>query len=213
MICVGTGGNHEMLEDIAFNSLGHLREGEGAGTTVTKAAPQYTGGDLRLKRQLDDGQVHMGLAFETENWHSKDLMAMCVLNMMMGGGGSFSAGGPGKGMYTRLYTRVLNRYHWMYSATAYNHAYNDSGIFCIHASCHPQQLQELTQVLIREFVAITGEISDEELSRAKTQLKSMLLMNLESRPVIFEDCARQVLSVGHRRKPEYFISLIDQVTR
>ena len=36
-------------------------------------------------------------------------------------------------MYTRLYTRVLNQYHWMYSATAYNHAYNDSGIFCIHA--------------------------------------------------------------------------------
>ena len=50
------------------------------------------------------------------------------------------------GMYTRLYTRVLNRYHWMYSATAYNHAYNDSGIFCIHASCHPQQMQDLTQV-------------------------------------------------------------------
>jgi len=28
----------------------------------------------------------------------------------MGGGGSFSAGGPGKGMYTRLYTHVLNRF-------------------------------------------------------------------------------------------------------
>lgn len=38
-----------------------------------------------------------------------DFIAMCVLNMMMGGGGSFSAGGPGKGMYTRLYTNVLNR--------------------------------------------------------------------------------------------------------
>ena len=106
-------------------------------------------------------------------------------------------------MFTRLYTRVLNRHHWMYSATAYNHAYNDSGIFCIIAACHPQQLQELTQVrnqsenfvfvtkvsvqvLLREFVAITGDITEEELHRAKTQLKSMLLMNLESRPVIFE---------------------------
>merc|ERR1712227_661041 len=108
---------------------------------------------------------------------------------------------------------VLNRYHWMYSATAYNHAYNDSGIFCIHASSHPQSLVELTQVLVRELVAITGEISEEELNRAKTQLKSMLLMNLESRPVIFEDCARQVLAQGHRRKPEHFISQIDMVTR
>ena len=40
------------------------------------------------------------------------------------------------------------------------------------------------------MVAITGQISDSELNRAKTQLKSMLLMNLESRPVIFEDVAR-----------------------
>ena len=56
-----------------------------------------------------------------------------VLNMLMGGGGSFSAGGPGKGMYTRLYTNVLNQYHWMYSAAAYNHAYADSGVFCINS--------------------------------------------------------------------------------
>jgi processing peptidase subunit alpha len=48
------------------------------------------------------------------------------------------------------------------------------------------------KVLVREFVAITGHISDSELARAKTQLKSMLLMNLESRPVIFEDVARLV---------------------
>lgn len=40
----------------------------------------------------------------------KDFIPLCVLNLMMGGGGSFSAGGPGKGMYTRLYRNVLNRY-------------------------------------------------------------------------------------------------------
>lgn len=38
-----------------------------------------------------------------------DFVPSCVLNLMMGGGGSFSAGGPGKGMYTRLYRNVLNR--------------------------------------------------------------------------------------------------------
>lgn len=58
---------------------------------------------------------------------------------MMGGGGSFSAGGPGKGMYSRLYLNVLNRYHWIYAATAYHHSYADSGLFCIHGSSHPSQ--------------------------------------------------------------------------
>eukprot|EP00966_Prymnesium_polylepis_P076904 1782145-Prymnesium_polylepis.1 len=36
-----------------------------------------------------------------------------------------------------------------------------------------------------------GAISDVELARAKNQLKSSLLMNLESRPILFEDIGRQ----------------------
>lgn len=66
------------------------------------------------------------------------------MNMLMGGGGSFSAGGPGKGMYTRLYTSVLNRHHWMYEATAFNHAYGDTGLFCIKSSGPPERLAEMT---------------------------------------------------------------------
>jgi len=226
MVVAGVGVDHDLLVEATVKhfvdkppvwSTGNIPE-----VVTDRSVAQYTGGLEVLEKDLSNVSPgpspmpelgHLVIGLESVGHQHQDFIPFCVLNMMMGGGGSFSAGGPGKGMYTRLYTRVLNRYHWMYSATAYNHAYNDSGIFCILASCHPQQLQEMTQVLTREFVAITGEISDEELARAKTQLKSMLLMNLESRPVIFEDCARQVLSMGHRRKPEYFISLIDQVTR
>ena len=132
--------------------------------------------------------------------------------MLMGGGGSFSAGGPGKGMYTRLYINVLNRYHWMYNATAYNHAFIDSGLFCIHASSPPSQLRDLINVIIRETINMGCHISSEELNRAKTQLKSMLLMNLEARPVMFEDIGRQVLANGQRKPPQYFIDKIDRVT-
>lgn len=46
--------------------------------------------------------------------------------------------------------------------------------------------------------------------RAKTQLQSMLLMNLESRPVMFEDIARQVLATGHRKRPKFFINEIGE---
>ena len=51
-----------------------------------------------------------------------------------------------------------------------------------------------------------------ELKRAKTQLKSMLLMNLEARPVMFEDIGRQVLANGHRKSANYFIDQIDRVS-
>ncbi len=45
-----------------------------------------------------------------------------------------------------------SRYHWIQNATAYNHAYMDSGIFCIHGSADPSQLRDLVEVIIRELV-------------------------------------------------------------
>jgi len=51
----------------------------------------------------------------------------------------------------------------------------------------------------------------EELNRAKTQLQSMLFMNLEQRPVLFEDVARQVLSRGKREQAQYYFDRIESV--
>lgn len=51
----------------------------------------------------------------------------------------------------------------MYSATAYNHAYADSGLFCIHASAPPTHLRELVEVIVKEMVAMTGTVTEEEL--------------------------------------------------
>lgn len=63
--------------------------------------------------------LHIITTFVAGCSHSDpDFVATCVLNMMMGGGGSFSAGGPGKGMYTRLYTNVLNRYLFLFLIVA-----------------------------------------------------------------------------------------------
>jgi len=202
IICVGTGVNHEMLEDIAFNSLGHLREGEGSGSNVTKAAPQYTGGDIRLKRTLDDGQVHMGLAFETENWHSKDLMAMCVLNMMMGGGGLFSAGGPGKGMYTRLYQEALARYSWINHISCSHSIYEDTALFCYYATSLPEHAGRLLGVMVDQAKAAADKApTPQELERAKTALANNICYEYERREVQFEDIARQTAVYGKHRSP------------
>lgn len=51
----------------------------------------------------------------------------------------------------------------MFSATAINHAYSDTGLFCIHASAPPSHLREMVEVIIREMVAMSGGVSDTEL--------------------------------------------------
>ena len=84
--------------------------------------------------------THVGLALESCSYLDEDFFAYAVLNSYMGGGGSFSAGGPGKGMYTHIYQNVLTQHHWVYWAMAQNHAYSDTGLFCLLGSAHPSKV-------------------------------------------------------------------------
>ncbi|KAL0816122.1 hypothetical protein Bca101_072566 [Brassica carinata] len=63
---------------------------------------QHTGGDFL---QHTGGEAtHFALAFEVPGWNNeKEAVIATVLQMLMGGGGSFSAGGPGKGMHSWLF--------------------------------------------------------------------------------------------------------------
>ncbi|GIY07928.1 mitochondrial-processing peptidase subunit alpha [Caerostris extrusa] len=114
---------------------------------VDNSLSQYTGGLVKMEKDMASISfgptpmpelAHFVLALESCSHQHSEFIPFCVLNTMMGGGGSFSAGGPGKGMYTRLYTNVLNRYQSDVQCNIY-HSYSDSGIFCIHASSHPSQ--------------------------------------------------------------------------
>ncbi|KAJ3194213.1 Mitochondrial-processing peptidase subunit alpha [Dinochytrium kinnereticum] len=124
-----------------------------------------------------------------------DIYALATLSTLMGGGGSFSAGGPGKGMYTRLYTQVLNRFGWVESCNMLSYSYVDTGLFGITASVPPsfQTHEHVAHILCDQLYKMTEGFTAEELSRAKNQLKSNLLMSLESRSVELEDIARQVM--------------------
>lgn len=169
----------------------------------------YTGGFLSLPPQpppLNPNLptfTHIQLAFEGLPISSDDIYALATLQTLLGGGGSFSAGGPGKGMYSRLYTNVLNQHGWVESCVAFNHSYTDSGLFGIAASCFPGRTPHMLQVMCRELQALTHEgghaaLNPIEVARAKNQLRSSLLMNLESRMVELEDLGRQVQVHGRK---------------
>ena len=161
--------------------------------------------------------TYIHLAFEGLPITSEDLYALATLQTLLGGGGSFSAGGPGKGMYSRLYRHVLNRYGWVESCVAFNNSYTDSGLFGITASCVPQQAWQMLDVMCRELQNLTlesGSLSLQvaEVNRAKNQLRSALLMNLESRMVELEDLGRQVQVYGRKVGVKEMCAKIDALT-
>uniref|UniRef100_A0A8B9KAX7 Mitochondrial-processing peptidase subunit alpha n=1 Tax=Astyanax mexicanus TaxID=7994 RepID=A0A8B9KAX7_ASTMX len=221
MVLAGVGIEHEQLVECARKYLLNVKPVWGVGTPdkVDRSVAQYTGGIIKMEKDMSDVSLgptpipeltHIMIGLESCSFLEDDFIPFAVLNMMMGGGGSFSAGGPGKGMFTRLYLNVLNRHHWMYNATSYHHSYEDSGLLCIHASADPRQVREMVEIITREFIQMAGTAGEMELERAKTQLKSMLMMNLESRPVIFEDVGRQVLATGKRKLPHELCQLISK---
>jgi processing peptidase subunit alpha len=170
-------------------------------------AAHYTGGFLSLPPQPPSlnqtNFTHMHVAFEGLPVGSDDIYALATLQTLLGGGGSFSAGGPGKGMYSRLYTNVLNQYGWVESCVSFNHSYTDSGLFGISASCLPGHTSAMLDVICQELRALTldtgfSRLQEGEVSRAKNQLRSSLLMNLESRMVELEDLGRSVQVHGHK---------------
>ena len=192
--------------------------------TVNLTAPShYTGGFLSLPHlppPVNPALPHLShihIAFEALPIASEDIYALATLQTLLGGGGSFSAGGPGKGMYSRLYSNVLNQNGWVESCIAFNHSYTDSGLFGISGSCTPQRVTQMLEVMCRELQNLTLDsghycLKDVEVSRAKNQLRSSLLMNLESRMVELEDLGRQVQVHGRKVGVREMCRKIDALT-
>lgn len=57
----------------------------------------------------------------------------------------------GKGMHSRLYTRVLNRHSWVHTCSAVNSLYNTTGLVGIFASGESSHAEQLVNVIIEEM--------------------------------------------------------------
>lgn len=145
LTCIGT--DHNEFTQMAIEKFGSTKPiweenksllSDRNVSEIDSRRAKWTGGSKIIEKDLSDLNqgynnqlpelAHLIVGLESPSFlNEKDFVASCVINTLMGGGGSFSAGGPGKGMYSRLYLNVLNRYHFMFSATAYNQSYVDSG--------------------------------------------------------------------------------------
>lgn len=179
-------------------------------TPRVEAKAVYTGGEYRMERE--NPLCHMMLGWEVEGgWNGSMLAAVTVLQMFLGGGRSFSTGGPGKGMHTRLYTEVLNRHHEVESCQASSVMYADTGLFTIYATVVPHYAGRFIDVIARIFKNL-NRITPEELRRAKNLLKSSIHMNLEMRAVMMEDIGRQLVLSGKVGTAQEFGRMVDIVT-
>ncbi|XP_020573355.1 mitochondrial-processing peptidase subunit alpha-like [Phalaenopsis equestris] len=210
IVLAAFGVEHEHLLAIAEPLLYDLK----GGLPVSLPKSSYNGGEARFRHDFE--RTHVAIAFEVPGgWHDdKNATALTVLQTLMGGGGSFSAGGPGKGMHSRLYLRVLNKYQQVHSFSAFSSMFNDTGLFGIFSTTGSDFVAKAVDVAVAELqsIATPGQVTQVELDRAKNATRSAILMNLESRSIVAEDIGRQILTYGSRKPVEHFLRCLDELT-
>ncbi len=159
---------------------------------------RYTGGDYREGRSLE--QVHLLLGFEGVPTPDPEFYAGAVLASILGGG-----------MSSRLFQEIREVRGLAYSIYAFSSAYSDDGLFGVYAGTGESQVQELVPVLCDEIVGAVATVTEDEVARARSQLKASLLMALESSGARCEQAAQQLLVFGRLLPVEEIVAKVDAV--
>ncbi|PCJ02774.1 MAG: peptidase M16 [Alphaproteobacteria bacterium] len=167
-------------------------------TEQMKTPTNYHGGEHRESRDLE--QSHVILGFNGVSRVSDDYYAAQTLATLMGGG-----------MSSRLFQEVREKRGLVYSIYSFHSAHSDGGQFGIYAGTGPDKLPELIPVICDEVKKIGTTITSAELSRAKAQLRSSILIARESMMSRADQNAKAILLRGSIRSPEDIIERIDAV--
>ncbi|MFZ1425760.1 MAG: pitrilysin family protein [Geminicoccaceae bacterium] len=186
---------HARLVDLAGRLFGSLPATVGAA-----AVPANYVGGTRIERRPDLEQVHLCLAMEAVPYHHPDHFVLQVLSTALGGG-----------MSSRLFQEARENRGLCYSVFSFASAYADTGQLGVYAGTDPEDLGELMQVVAAETRQLIDDPSEDELARARAQLKASLLMGLESCSSVCEDLARQLLCFGRHIPTEEVVARIDAV--
>jgi len=139
---------------------------------------RYTGGEYREEQDLE--QVHVVLGFEGLTYDDPQAHAAMLLSTLLGGG-----------MSSRLFQEIREKRGLVYSIYSYTQPFADSGLFAIYAGTGEKEAAELVPVTLEELVRVQRDVTEDELARAKAQLRASLLMSLESTGSRCEQLARQ----------------------
>jgi predicted Zn-dependent peptidase len=161
-------------------------------------AVRYRGGDFRADEPLE--QLHFLLGFPAAAIGDPDYYAQSVLSTVLGGG-----------MSSRLFQEVREKRGLVYAIYTFASAYRDGGIFGVYAGTGPAEIADLVPVVCDQLNATIAGVGDAEISRARAQLKSGLLMSLESTMSRAEQLSQHLLLFGRPITTAEIVERIDAV--
>jgi predicted Zn-dependent peptidase len=187
--------NHDAIVELVERYFADL-----AAKPAPAAQPaRYHGGEFRQSRPLD--QVHIVLGFPGVAYADRDYYPCLLLSTLLGGG-----------MSSRLFQEIREKRGLVYSIYSFTSPYTDGGLFGIYAGTGEQEAEELMPLTLEEVRKVQEQVTEEELARARAQVKAGVLMSLESTTSRCEQLARQLQVFGRVIPTEEIVSRIAAVT-
>ncbi len=149
----------------------------------------------------DSEQAHIVLGFEGPD--STDLEAQFRAQT--------AAAVLGGGMSSRLFQEAREERGLCYSIYSYAESFSDAGLMTIYAATGADQAWELATLALDVFERAADDVTEAEVSRARAQSKSGLVMGLESPMRRAETLARQMFLRGRPYGMSEIVEMIDAV--
>ncbi|MEO5357424.1 MAG: insulinase family protein [Nitrospirae bacterium YQR-1] len=148
----------------------------------------------------DFSEVHICMGIEGVKQNSKLRYPFLILNTIYGAGVS-----------SRLFQEVREKRGLAYSIFSFLSSYSDTGVFGVYAATGKKKYVEVIETIIKEMDLLKNTLKEDELQRAKNQLKGNLLMSLESSSGRMQNIARQEIYYGKYYSPAQIIRGIENV--
>jgi predicted Zn-dependent peptidase len=194
VVCAAGNIDHQALARETEKVLGHMQR----GSSPQRQSPHFASGSSIEQKPLD--QTHIVLGFAAPNYKDPRIYQLQVLSSVLGGG-----------MSSRLFQEVREKRGLCYSVFAYGTSYEDVGQLGVYAATSPDHTPELIDVTADVMLSMGRAVTEKEISRAKAQLKTSLVMNLESASSRADQIARQYLAFGEIPKVSHLVSRIEAV--
>ncbi|HRK72067.1 MAG TPA: pitrilysin family protein [Micropepsaceae bacterium] len=175
MIFAASGAiSHDRAARLAGKLLGDAPSGKAS----KPARARFTGGEYRSEQKLE--QAHVAFCIEGVAANDPGAMTAQIFSLLFGGG-----------MSSRLFQELREKRGLCYEIHSFSGSHAETGLFGVYAGTSAQGIGELVPLVIGELERAARDVTEEEVARAKAQMRSSLAMGLES------PMARCEMMAGH----------------
>ena len=184
--------------DLVVEAVSKAFSGAKRGEDLILGDVTYGGGEISQRKPLE--QNHLVLGFEGVSLADSGYTAMQAYAGLLGGG-----------MASRLFQEIREKRGLVYGISSFPVGYRDTGLFYVYTSTSQNKIEALIEIILEEMMKTSQHLTEEEVIRAKTQIKAHMLMAEEKTSFWVGRIGRQLLHLGRIVSTEEWVRKVEEI--